>query len=232
MVTSMKEKARTKSASLVDIYQSETAAAAMQPNLAANVPTFQEILTTLARHRRKQFPVLPQTRNDIDLPPALTSNSSGQPFLLHSAPGNDLLVFCTPANLRLLCDSQVVCIDGTFGACPALYSQLFTFHGFFHDKLMPLVYCLLPDKRRETYKDVFAVLKRESTALGLQLQPTCILSDFESAIIPAVRHSFPKAQYNKGVTSIFVRLYTDRSSILDWSPLTTHNPTSVFRFVN
>ena len=76
MVTSMKEKVRTESASLVDIYQSETAAAAMQPNLAANVPTFQEVRTTLARHRRKQLPVLPQTRNDIDLPPALRSNDS------------------------------------------------------------------------------------------------------------------------------------------------------------
>jgi hypothetical protein len=148
---------------------------------------------TLGRHRRKQFPALPPTRSAINLPAALQLTTSGQQFLLHAAAGNDRLIFASVDDLRLLCASTTICMDGTFDTAPALYSQIFTIHGFDQDKLLPLVYVLMNDKRRDSYEAVFTVLQNEAANLGLQLQPTVILSDFESGLFPAVRNCFPNA---------------------------------------
>ena len=41
-------------------------------------------------------------------------------------------------------------IDGTFKYCPTFFMQLYTIHGMVNG-YMPLVYCLLPNKTKDTY---------------------------------------------------------------------------------
>jgi hypothetical protein len=195
IVTTMKEQAEAHSTSLVEIYRRETVQLASQPEVAAAMPSYQEMRNSLTRHRRKQFPSLPTTRGSIVVPDNFKITTSGRQFLLYASPGNDTLIFCTQDNLRLLCQAAVMCIDGTFESCPSLFSQLFTIHAFDHDKLLPLVYSLMSDKRRESYESIFAILKREAAQLGLQLNPASILSDFESGFLPAIRASFPNSRH-------------------------------------
>jgi len=146
---------------------------------------------TLHRRRRRQFPPLPASRNDLVIPEGLKQTLSGQPFLMASGPNNDFIVFCSPENLTRLCFAAIVCMDG----CPALYAQLFTIHIFDDDKLVPLVYCLMAKKDAASYNAIFEVLKQQATCAGQQFNPTSILSDFESGLISSVATSFPGARH-------------------------------------
>ena len=84
-------------------------------------------------------------------------------------------------------------MDGTFKVVPRIYSQLFTIHGLYRGFCIPLVYCLLPDKRRETYYEVFDTLRRKMAETNLVLNPTKLMLDFESGLLPALRTQFPNA---------------------------------------
>ncbi len=98
-------------------------------------------------------------------------------------------------NLVLLCNVDTVLMDGTFDAVPALFAQLYTLHVFKEDKLLPVVYCLLPDKTTATYNNMFRHIHNECVARGLQLDPATFLTDFESGIMPAIAAEFPNATH-------------------------------------
>ena len=114
------------------------------------MPTYPEMRNSLGRHRRKQFSVLPTTPAAFDVPNNLKTTSFGQPFRLHASPGYDILIFCTTANPRQLCQASILYTDGTFESCPVPFCQLFTIHAFDQDKLVSLIYCLMADKRRQS----------------------------------------------------------------------------------
>ena len=84
-------------------------------------------------------------------------------------------------------------MDGTFKVVPRIYSHLFTIHGLYRGFCIPLVHCLLPDKRRETYYEVFDTLRRKMAQTNLVLNPNKLMLDFESGLLPALRTQFPNA---------------------------------------
>jgi len=51
-------------------------------------------------------------------------------FLFALRPNNDFWIFGLSENLTRLCFADVVCMDGTFDACPASYKKLLTIHAF------------------------------------------------------------------------------------------------------
>ena len=65
-------------------------------------------------------------------------------------------------------------------------------HAATHGRHIPLVYCLLPNKRQDTYERVFQILE-EKVRLSLQhdLSLSSLLTDFELAIIQVVRAVLP-----------------------------------------
>src|SRR4051812_18503709 len=95
----------------------------------------------------------------------------------------------------MLCQAQLVTMDGTFDAAPALHSQLFTLHVFEHGKLLPLIYCLLASKERAAYAEVFSDLKKKAQDALVSFAPQTIMSDFESGMIAAVRDELPNAHH-------------------------------------
>ena len=96
-------------------------------------------------------------------------------------------------HLRLLAESQIIFVDGTFKADPPLYRQLLTIHGLYCRHTMPLVYCLLADKKRESYYDCLDHVKRRMVTLDIVFNPPKILCDFEVGLISALRSQFPNA---------------------------------------
>ena len=74
-----------------------------------------------------------------------------------------------------------------------LFTQLFILHGACSpscsrctarsESTSSLVYCLLPDKQRQTYYDVFGVLKRRLTIDDQELELRTVISDFESGTL-------------------------------------------------
>ena len=97
----------------------------------------------------------------------------GNQFLLakDGAGANRLMVFATTDNLKKLVEANTLYVDGTFHTCPRVFYQIFTVHVEQIGWRVPLVYCLLPNKRQETYERVFQLLEQEVLKLGLNLMP-------------------------------------------------------------
>lgn len=54
-------------------------------------------------------------------------------------------------------------------------------------KGLPVAFCLMPNRRATTYTEVFQRLKQEAIVMNKQFEPKRIVSDFETALVPAIR---------------------------------------------
>ena len=69
-----------------------------------------------------------------------------------------ILIFATQRNIDILNEIHDWYCDGTFSISPSLFRQVFTIHVIRNGHNLPLVYCLLPDKKEETYKKAFGMI--------------------------------------------------------------------------
>ena len=54
-------------------------------------------------------------------------------------------------------------------------------------KGVPVAFCLMPNRKASTYMELFQRLKQEAVVMGKLFEPSRIVSDFESALIPTAR---------------------------------------------
>ena len=142
-------------------------------------------------------PPNPQNLGDLVIPQEFTRYEREpevfEDFLLYdSGPGardNRILVFSTQRNLDILQRSSSWAMDGTFDIAPPLFSQIYSIHGEYGGRSHPLVYGILPSKRRDTYDAFFAGVHHISN----NLRPASLITDFEMAAIQAARAAFPNA---------------------------------------
>ena len=160
-------------------------------SVKGRLPRLSAMTRTIQNRRRKQRvePPLPSHRKDIVLLPEYTVTDSGENFLLFdSGPVEKrILVFGTSNNLELLSNSQIWFADGTFKHVPLLFYQLYTIHVFKGGKAIPVLYALLPDKKRKTYLEFL----RAIVTLKPSLKSKIIITDFERAAIKVFATIFP-----------------------------------------
>ena len=82
-------------------------------------------------------------------------------------------------------------MDGTFKCVPNLYGQFYTIHGEIGGYVVPLVFALLPNKQAAMYRTLFDRLFAYATLLGVQLQPTELITDCELSVLSVVKDVFP-----------------------------------------
>ena len=145
---------------------------------------------TLQRSRNvaESCPPEPASLNELVLREEDKVLSNRESWLVFdSGPGSDrLLIFATQANLRLLRQVEIVFSDGTFKCAPSrLFPQLYTIHGQCYGSVVPLVYCLLPNKREATYRTLINALLD-----NVNLAPLAWNTDFERAVINVVNEKF------------------------------------------
>ena len=77
---------------------------------------------SIQRQRRKFIPDLPKSLNDLTIPEAWQKSSKGDQWLfcdIRIEVGSErVIIFCTDANLRHFCRSDVWHGDGTFSVAP------------------------------------------------------------------------------------------------------------------
>lgn len=63
-----------------------------------------------------------------------------------------MIMFATDENLQILKSCKLWMADGTFKSVPAIWHQLYTIHGYVtqQNTSIPLIYILLPDKKKRT----------------------------------------------------------------------------------
>lgn len=148
----------------------------------------------------------PQTLSDINVPDDLKT-INGELFLVSNKNWKEnekVIIFCTRKNLVLLKDSPVWIMDGTFQTCPFIFAQLYSIHGLIgtgdNARAVPLVFAFLSKKSQECYVHFFTELKRyadsifgsnENEETEDTFAPHMVLTDFELAVINAVRVVFP-----------------------------------------
>ena len=77
-------------------------------------------------------------------------------------------------------------MDGPFKSVPRPYTQLFTIHGFYRDRVIPLVFALMVDRHVGSYRQIFGHIRRKySRITNNQLLPVNIITDFETGLINA-----------------------------------------------
>lgn len=168
---------------------------AQAEDLASSLPVYNSCRMSLHRVRKRNEPVLPKRREDIQIPDNLKTLPDGRDFLQAEDGAEDkILLFATDQALTRACAAHTVLVDGTFYTSPRLFSQLFTFHYEDGGKVFPVIFALLPDKSQRTYQRLFQLVKTRARLLGLEFQPPKLHSDYEQAIIRAARLEFPTSR--------------------------------------
>ncbi|XP_018495047.1 uncharacterized protein LOC108864260 [Galendromus occidentalis] len=163
--------------------------------IGAALPTFDSVRASLYRARAKLTPALPQSRTDIVVEGLYGKTLSDEDFLLFDDGLEDkILAFGTDEMFSILCESPTVFMDGTFKVVPHLFLQLYTIHSFHKGQMFPLVFFLLPDKTKETYRRMFSLLKNHADAKGMVFAPRTFQLDYEVATLRAIQLEFPLSE--------------------------------------
>ena len=94
-------------------------------------------------------------------------------------------------------------MDGTFSTAPPQFAQLYTVHGLSNGKNIVGAYCLLVNKRMETYVELLSRIH----LLTNQVVPESIMTDFEQSMIGAIAQVYPFT-LQKGYLFIYLTVST------------------------
>lgn len=154
------------------------------------------IRNNLYNNRRKHQPPLPKTTEDVidTLKKVNVQTIREEDFIFISDQHTKIVVFSCWTNIRYLCSSEKIFLDGTFSYCAQYFLQLFTIHILQNGHYIPLAFCLLPDKLQTTYECLFNLIKTKCESGNLHLNPKTVVADFEKAIHNAVRAVWQDSQ--------------------------------------
>ena len=193
----LRQRASSERTSLKRIYEEvtrEIVGHELEDEIVACFPSFESSKTSMYKSRRKGQPLLPHNLQDLVVPDSYRITREGELFLLHDdgVGENRLLIFASHNNLRVLCRSTQIWMDGTFKSVPQIFAQLYTIHAMPYRGLMvPLIFCLLPNKVQGTYQRVLRLIKQSCLAIGETFNPQYLHIDFEEAVRRAISMELP-----------------------------------------
>ncbi|KII71933.1 hypothetical protein RF11_06051 [Thelohanellus kitauei] len=120
------------------------------------LPSFKKVSRTIQIVRLKQTNRMPLSRpvEQLIIPELCKITKTGERFLSVEATisGQGFLIFTTNENLNLS-ESRSWFIDGTFSACSNLFEQFYPIRTIVSNKIIPLIYGLLPFKNAMIYRN-------------------------------------------------------------------------------
>lgn len=143
--------------------------------------------------RRKFIPALPKNRGEVHCAVANLNvkTSKDETFVFINSGDHNIIVFSCTTNVQVLSRSVRIYLDGTFNYCAQHFYQFFTIHGFTNGHYIPLFFCLLPDKKTQTYVNLFVLIQENCQKIGLSLCLKEVVIDFEQAIHKAAVTVWP-----------------------------------------
>jgi len=115
----------------------------------------------------------------------------GEPFLLLNDDSKNVLIFSCAKNLNFLCDIQTIYIDGHFQYSARFCTQMYTIHGYKNGHYVPLVFCLLHNKKQRLTFICYKKYRNSVVTWVVFFLPINIASDFENAILNAMDEVWP-----------------------------------------
>lgn len=167
--------------------------------IKGNIPSNSVMSRTIQRRRNQnsEAPANPESRELIIIPECYStyefSPDNFERYLLADSGSENLdseriMIFGREYNSSWSESMFELFMDGTFLICPSLFSQVFVILARKDGRaVFPVLFCLLPNKRTETYVKLFNMIRE----LWPQLNPLSISVDFELSIHQAIREVFP-----------------------------------------
>jgi MULE transposase domain len=144
--------------------------------------------------RRARNKVLGHSSQVIkDIPDVLKRDDKGNLFMRYDSGFGDknrIIIFIAEQKISYLSKVDTLVIDGTFKSCPQGFYQVVVIHGYIFEKTFPMIYILLSNKSESSYVRAFSKCRELVT-----LNADFVITDFERALINAVRVSFYDAEH-------------------------------------
>lgn len=127
-------------------------------NLVRKIPKFASVKTGLYNERHK---IIGAPKQRFSLLSEVKVPTKYQDFLLADynceEDNKRILLFCKKNARKFINNFKHLFGDGTFKSCPKPFRQLYTLHGYNEETgtIVPLIFCLLPDKHFKTYDILF-----------------------------------------------------------------------------
>lgn len=163
----------------------------IQP-VAAELPNVAQLKKIINRKRKlEHIDKIPQNTEELELDEQYKNTNANENFIIYDSGAGvkRIIMFGTKKNLERLALTEHWFCDGTFDSCPSIFKQILTIHGIFGGYVIPLVFCLLPDKKQKTYEKLLEILCEKNS-----LNPTTIMTDYETALINAFTKQFPNTE--------------------------------------
>jgi len=109
------------------------------------------IKRNIRNSRNSIHPKLPksslETQNALNNMEILTN--TGKHFMIINDIHTSIIIFSTTTNLKTLCDTDNIYVDGTFKSCPKFFHQIFTIHGYVNNKVYTT--CIWHIRKKRTW---------------------------------------------------------------------------------
>lgn len=137
--SAIKERAIKETTAIPKIYDEETSRFCLSSLATAILPSQREISnrmniffkgSSLNKARRLQTPVIPDSQV-FDIPDGFTKTLKGELFLCVDKfikRKTRILLFASREQLKLLFESSIILMDGTFSASPSVFQQVYCLH--------------------------------------------------------------------------------------------------------
>ncbi|CAG2207603.1 unnamed protein product [Mytilus edulis] len=160
-----------------------------------HIPEFHRVRSTMTRTRLAHVPAVPHDIDEVSIHGHWKRTWSEDRFLLYKNNDWGVLIYATRENLLNLRQCKEIYCDGTFRTCPRPYSQYFTIHGRYRNRVMCFVNCLMTDRNIGDYRHILETLKVKIRQITQhRWRPRKVICDFELALIAAVETELPRAQ--------------------------------------
>jgi len=159
------------------------------------IPEFHRVRSSMTRTRLAHVPAVPHDIDDVSIHGPWKRTWSEDRFLLYKNNDWGVLIYSTNENLRNLRQCTEIYCDGTFRTCPKPYTQYFTIHGRYRNRVLCFVNCLMTDRHVGDYRHVLQILKAKIRQItGHRWRPIRVVCDFELALIAAVETELQHVQ--------------------------------------
>ena len=188
----------------------------IDPDTRAILPSEEACKQTIRRQRPCAL-VEPATLRELgDIPAQLQRTSLDGEFMFYDNGANNpnrILIFGSNEAMMRLAAAQTMYVDGTFKIAPTAFAQVYVVRVPIGDNYITACYCLLPNKRRATYEEMFRAIADRCTQLlnannqlyianannmPQQIALNKTMSDFEESAMTAIATVFGMAIERKG----------------------------------
>ena len=203
----------------------ETEYVLLPANLQLDAPTFDEVRSSLHRHRSSFVPIIPGNINMVNIQGPWGETVNGNRKLLAIDNNVGVSIFASDEELRALSQCQEIFIDGTFKTAPQPYRQIISIHGKYTGWTLPLVMAMSTGKTEIQYRYLLrTVCDSVRNLTNTVFAPTIVVTDFEIALVNAIRHELPPPTATRGCYFHFAQSIMRKVSKLGLRIPYQHNP--------